>query len=1388
MRRRITALILAAAMLLTLAPNILAQTTGTADGVYDFGELGSNDTAGTGYQKLGDKFKVENGVFNPDVSAKPSPENPDKKTMIYRMINGLEFSARILAEGGTTCKSFTFRDLGVSSYLETDYQADGFATCILVLKDSNGRVLLNQNLGASAASGIPSDDIINLSTLYGLSQWNVAGVSEVILTYTMASGREAQMLNFENISIANISAQHYYPALPVFSSHPVGVTANSGDTVTLSVGASAASGTLSYQWYSNSTNSNTGGSQITGATQSSYSFTASAIGTVYYYCVVTNTDPSTVAGTITATSNPAAVETNNLENAEAPVITAQPQDMFVKSGSSFSFGVAASVTKGDLTYQWYVNDTDSNVGGATVAGATTANHSFTATQVGTRYYYCVVTNTDNSVGGVKTAATVTRAAKVVATHADGVYDFAGSSNAVNSAGTGFQIIGSLFMAPNGSFVPCNGVAGGANTALYISDNSTTATATLYARGGTVCKTFAFHDLGFSAFEDDNLSFESLILKLYMPNGALRSTMTLGPSPKLPSDRVINLSELYGESWTVSGISAIEISMVVSTKIENIQFENISVSNVSVQAANAPAPIITVQPQSKTVLAGAEAPLSVTAGTSSGTLSYQWYSNSTNSTDGATLLTGETAYTLNAPTNTAGTTYYYCVITNTDPTATVNQTATATTDIVSVTVSDPVDAETPNITAQPQPKAVLINGAAQLTVEASVASGTLSYQWYSNSTNSTAGATPLTGETASAFDAVTDTVGTIYYYCVITNTDPAATGAQTVTATTDIVAVTVSAGVDAQVPSITAQPQPKTVYLNQAAELTVEAEVTSGTLSYQWYSNSTNSTAGASPLTGETASSFDALTDTVGTTYYYCVITNTDPAATGAQTVTATTDIVAVTVSVEQPSLSPATANYDLNAPANVSTTCSFGSASAVVGVVCGANTLSEGTDYTLSGNTLTIAQSYIGLLGASLGDNLIFEVAFDVGSTVQFTVNVVNGYVPSDDCTLSALTVGGTAIAGFAPATTGYSITLPYSTEAGSPAATVAATANHAGATTHVTQAAALPGTATVTVTAEDGVTTRTYTVNFLVGAAPVVSALVITAGTGGRITAGANGNYEQNTAIAIAAQSNTGYRFDRWTSTNGGTFANARSATTTFTMPPNATEIKANFVAEPSSSGRDSDTTDTNDTTETVSSRSITVTARTVSVDLTQGATVISQTQLTELIEANKTRPVVFSASGYSITFPAGAMSAGILASGLNLALRIDGQSDRYAQIKPLAGDGFAMLLDFLHSGALPGSAVIRVYVGTKYAGKTLYYYYYNPVTGGFEYRQTATADANGYITVTQSRCSQYVLSTKQLTNEMPAIPETGGVPQALPTHSTALFYLPVNKEDDEWPKEQPE
>jgi hypothetical protein len=46
---------------------------------------------------------------------------------------------------------------------------------------------------------------------------------------------------------------------------------------------------LSYQWYSNTTASNTGGTLIGGANGSSYTPSTAALGTTYYYCVVTGT-------------------------------------------------------------------------------------------------------------------------------------------------------------------------------------------------------------------------------------------------------------------------------------------------------------------------------------------------------------------------------------------------------------------------------------------------------------------------------------------------------------------------------------------------------------------------------------------------------------------------------------------------------------------------------------------------------------------------------------------------------------------------------------------------------------------------------------------------------------------------------------------------------------------------------------------------------------------------------------------------------------------------------------------------------------------------------------------------------------------------------------------
>ncbi len=81
----------------------------------------------------------------------------------------------------------------------------------------------------------------------------------------------------------------------------------------------------------------------------------------------------------------------------------------------------------------------------------------------------------------------------------------------------------------------------------------------------------------------------------------------------------------------------------------------------------------------------------------------------------------------------------------------------------------------------------------------------------------------------------------------------------------------------------------------------------------------------------------------------------------------------------------------------------------------------------------------------------------------------------SSDATLSDLTVNGTTVEGFDPYVYHYTMAIPE----GDPLPITGATPNDSAATVNITQTPAVPGTSTVLVTAEDGVTQHTYTIDF---------------------------------------------------------------------------------------------------------------------------------------------------------------------------------------------------------------------------------------------------------------------------------------------------------------------
>ncbi len=97
-------------------------------------------------------------------------------------------------------------------------------------------------------------------------------------------------------------------ALPSITTQPADATPPFGNTAaTLTVAATADGHTLAYQWYSNTTAANTGGTAVSGAESASYTLPADLnAGTYYYYCVVTATH-STGGDVTTLTSDVATV-------------------------------------------------------------------------------------------------------------------------------------------------------------------------------------------------------------------------------------------------------------------------------------------------------------------------------------------------------------------------------------------------------------------------------------------------------------------------------------------------------------------------------------------------------------------------------------------------------------------------------------------------------------------------------------------------------------------------------------------------------------------------------------------------------------------------------------------------------------------------------------------------------------------------------------------------------------------------------------------------------------------------------------------------------------------------------------------------------------------------
>ncbi len=172
------------------------------------------------------------------------------------------------------------------------------------------------------------------------------------------------------------------------------IIANQTFEITATVSGSNSSPNYIYSWYSNTTNTNSGGTALN-IFNLSYSTSSDTQGTYYYYCVITDTTSGVSAAT------PAATVTIYLP--QTATLTSNSSTGTVLIGNSAILTVSTTSGSGTFTYVWYqidptgsetiLSDTGTSYTFSPASGSTTGAYSFFVAAEDTITNYITYSNT-----------------------------------------------------------------------------------------------------------------------------------------------------------------------------------------------------------------------------------------------------------------------------------------------------------------------------------------------------------------------------------------------------------------------------------------------------------------------------------------------------------------------------------------------------------------------------------------------------------------------------------------------------------------------------------------------------------------------------------------------------------------------------------------------------------------------------------------------------------------------------------------------------------------------------------------------------------------------------------------------------------------------------------
>lgn len=151
--------------------------------------------------------------------------------------------------------------------------------------------------------------------------------------------------------------------------------------------------------------------------------------------------------------------------------------------------------------------------------------------------------------------------------------------------------------------------------------------------------------------------------------------------------------------------------------------------------------------------------------------------------------------------------------------------------------------------------------------------------------------------------------------------------------------------------------------------------------------------------------------------------------------------------------------------------------------------------------------------------------------------------------------------------------------------------------------------------------------------------------------------------------------------------------------------------------------------------------------VEFEEEKKVISKVEFEAILNENKDKDVVIQSSAdLEFTFTKGSMSEVEDMEDYDFGTAIETEFEAKVEYgEKVNDDNFISRINFNYEGKLPGMASIRIHVGAEQKGVTLYYSKLcNDGTIKFIY--SAVVDENGYITVKQDSCSDYILTTERV------------------------------------------